>query len=88
MLIERATTVGVDLSPRRIPNIIPFASSSSSGTNIDFEAQNFTGWTAKYNITGSFSCSVSTPNSAPNSRANFTTLNRTLDETGICTTGN
>jgi len=59
----------------------------SSCVNLDFEQQNFGGWTGKYNITSAGICGQTTPNPLTNTGFSFTTINNTGDEHGIVTGG-
>lgn len=84
--INKATTVGVVLKPEySIPTVRQPNASASTAVNLDFESQNFTGWSGNYTTSN---CSPSTPNVRNMPGLNFTAVNGTSDQHGICTTGN
>lgn len=63
----------------------PVTMSSGCGNNIDFDLGNYSGWTGNYTTSN---CTSPTPNTRNVAGINFTGMNVTTDQHGLCNSGN
>lgn len=81
--IQRATSKGVNLEAKPLRMLQP-NSVNSTATNLDFELANFSGWSGNYTTSN---CTSPTPNVTNVPGFNFTSLNVTTDQHGLCNAG-
>lgn len=83
--VEKATTIGVCLKSMAPQSFRIPASVASAATNLDFELQNFTGWSGNFTT---YNCTSPTPNVRNSPGINFSAIDNGNDQHGIVTMGN